>query len=47
MKVTFIWGLLCETFNWMPILQTRELKLKEVKPQQSLESWLVLIVYEN
>lgn len=42
MKVTFIWGPLCETFNW-----TGKLKLKEVKPQQSLESWLVLIVYEN
>lgn len=30
-------GLLCDIDNWMPILQMKKLRLKEVKPQQSLE----------
>lgn len=30
-------GLLCDIDNWMPILQMRKLRLKEVKTQQSLD----------
>ena len=36
-KVTFTWGLLCDVYNWMPSSLMRELRLKEVKSQQSLE----------